>query len=296
MRALQRTGLALVIGAPVIVGALLLLHQARASSVPLGSVGFRKLGVVHVEGIIYEAASVVKQLQQLREDNMIAGVLMRIDSPGGGTAPSQEIYDAVWKYRECGKPLIVSMGNVAASGGYYIACPARRIFADAGTLTGSIGVIMTVPLYKELAKKVGIEMRTFKAGDYKDLANPYRTISPQEHRMIQGLLEDTHDRFIDDVAKARFLEREALLPVADGRIFTGRQALKAKLIDTLGSYEAALAYLRTITGLGPAARIINKKETGKRIREWFTSEMMHVFPHIYRVFAPLGMQSLAVFE
>ncbi|MBN1578676.1 MAG: signal peptide peptidase SppA [Chitinispirillaceae bacterium] len=296
MKALQRTGLALVISAPVIVGMVLLVHQARTSSKTVSSVGFRKLGVVQLEGVIYEAASIVKQLQQLREDNLIAGVLMRVDSPGGGTAPSQEIHDAVWEYRECGKPLIVSMGNVAASGGYYVACPARRIFADAGTLTGSIGVIMTVPLYKELAKKIGIEMQTFKAGDYKDLANPYRTISPQERRMIQGLLEDTHNQFIDDVAKARSIEREVLLPIADGRIFTGRQALKAKLIDTLGSYEAALAYLRAITGLGPTARIVNKKETGTRMREWFTSEIIHAFPHIYRVFTPIGMHCLAVFE
>jgi protease-4 len=252
--------------------------------------------VVQVEGVIYEAESIVKQLQQLRDDNLIAGVLLRIDSPGGATAPSQEIYQAVLDYRKFDKPLIVSMGNVAASGGYYIASPAQRIFADPGTLTGSIGVIMTVPLYKELARKIGIEMLTFKAGAYKDIGSSYRTMSPQERLMIQNLLDDTHNQFIDDVALGRSIERDSLVPIADGRIFTGRQALKVKLIDTLGSYEAALTYLRNITGLGPTARIVNKKETTTRMREWFTSEIVHLFPHIYRVFAPIGMHCLTTFE
>ena len=296
MKTLQRTGLLLLIGAPICIGIILLVRQMRTPSEVVGGVGFKKLGVVVVEGVIFESESVVKQLQQMREDKLIAGVLLRIDSPGGATAPAQEIYDAVAEYRRCGKPLVVSMGSVAASGGYYIASPARRIFADAGTLTGSIGVIMTVPLYKELAKKIGIEMQTFKAGDYKDLASPYRNMTPVERRMIQSLLEDTHDQFIDDVAKARSIERDSLLPIADGRIFTGRQALKEKLIDTLGSYEAALAYLRTITGLGTTARIVNKRETATRFRDWFTSEAIRLFPHAYRLLAPIGMHCLAVFE
>ena len=281
----------------MVVGALLLLMQtSRVSTDSAGMVGFRKLGVVNVEGVIMESGPIIRQLQEFREDNLIAGVLLRIDSPGGATAPSQEIYQAVFDYRESGKPLVVSMGNVAASGGYYIACPARRIFADPGTLTGSIGVIMTVPLYRDLAKKIGIEMQTFKAGAFKDIGNSYRTMTEQERGIIQELLKDTHNQFIDDVARARKMARDSLVPIADGRVFTGRQALKVKLIDTLGGYDAALVYLRSITGLSASARIVDKKEAASRMRGLFTNEIVHLFPHLYRVFAPVGTQCLTVFE
>ncbi len=230
------------------------------------------------------------------DDNLVAGVLLRIDSPGGATAPSQEIYQAVARFRKCGKPLVASMGNVAASGGYYVACAAQRIFADAGTLTGSIGVIMTVPLYKDLAKKIGIEMRTFKSGDFKDLANPYRPMSDPERRMIQELLDDTHLQFVDDVATARDLPLDSLLPLADGRIFTGRQALLKKLVDTLGTREDALSYLRSITGVGQNARVIDGKETSEKVREWFVREMVRFAPQLYQFISPWGMHCLTVFE
>ena len=296
MKAFQRTILFLLLAAPVLTGILLLAGRDRLAGGAAGSAAFRKLGEVRVEGTITESESVVRQLQLLREDRSVAGVLLRIDSPGGATAPSQEIYDAVWKFRLGNKPLIVSMGNVAASGGYYIASPARRIFAGPGTLTGSIGVIMTVPLYKELAKKIGIEMQTFKAGNFKDIASPYRSMSPAERKMIQELLDDTHDQFIGDVAKARSLDVDSLRMIADGRIFTGRQAVKARLVDTLGGYEAALAYLRSITGLGSSARIINKRESSFRMREWLVDESIRLFPQLYRIFTPIGTHCLTVFE
>jgi protease-4 len=296
VKKIQRISILLIVLAPVFVGIILLFLNSGTSSSSV-STGFKKLGLVRVEGAIYESETVVRQLKEHLQDHSIAGVLLRIDSPGGATAPSQEIYQAVKNYRKNGgKPIVVSMGNVAASGGYYIASPATRIFAAPGTLTGSIGVIMTVPLYKELAKKIGIEMQTFKAGEFKDIASPYRSIKPVERKMIQQLLEDTHNQFIDDVAVVRSLDRDTLAAIADGRIFTGRQAVQHNLVDTLGGFEAAVTYLRKITHVGAGARLVNKKETSNVVREWFTSEMLHLFPNFYRIIAPIGLHCLTVIE
>ena len=296
MKLTQRVVIILLLVTPVITGVTLLLRQHRFSGGSAGSVAFKKLGEVRIEGAIFESRTAVRQLQELRNDRSVAGVLLRIDSPGGATAPSQEIYQAVRGFQSGSKPLVVSMGNVAASGGYYIASPAKKIFAAPGTLTGSIGVIMTVPIYQELAKKIGIEMQTYKAGNFKDIASPYRSMSPKEKQMIQELLDDTHDQFINDVAQARSLDVNSLRLMADGRIFTGRQAVKADLVDTLGGYEAALAYLRSITGVGPAARVINKRESSMKMRDWLIEECIRFFPQLYRLFAPMGMHCFAVFE
>lgn len=288
----KRLLIVLLVLAPVIAGAALKLFNAESGS---AAAGFKKLGIVRVEGEIFESESVVRQLQQMRSDNLIAGVLLRVNSPGGATAPSQEIYNAVSGYRGGDKPVVVSMGNVAASGGYYISAPATKIFADPGTLTGSIGVIMSFPIYKDLAKKIGVDMQTLKSGGFKDISNPYRAMTAEERVMLQQLLEDTHDQFIADVALSRSLNRDSLELIADGRIFTGRQAIKVGLVDTLGGYESALAYLRHITGLGPAARLVDKRETTIKMREWLYNEMMHVFPSLFRVFSPIGTYCLAVF-
>jgi len=296
MKIVQRLLLAVLVLSPVILGILLAIPESDNQGMQVAGVGFKKLGIVEVTGVITESETVLREIQQLRDDNTIVGILLRVDSPGGATVPSQEIYQAVKEYQKGGKPVVVSMGTVAASGGYYIASPARTIFAAPGTLTGSIGVIMTVPLYKELSKKIGIEMQTYKAGIHKDLLSPYRTMSTTERQMIQDILDDTHDQFVSDVATARNFNKDSLATFADGRVFTGRQALKRKLVDTLGGYEEALAYLRTITGLGDNAKLVNKRETTASIREWFTREMIQVFPAAYRVLSPAGLHCLAVFD
>ncbi|MCX7726934.1 MAG: signal peptide peptidase SppA [Chitinispirillaceae bacterium] len=297
MKNLQKIIIVIIICAPIIVGIIMLLLGRDASSgisrKGLGAISLKKLGLVKVEGPIYESESIVKQLRELREDKSIVGVLLRIDSPGGAVAPVQEIFREIMLYRKLKKPIVATLGNVAASGGYYVASAADKIFAEAGTLTGSIGVIMTVPLYKELSKKIGIEMRTFKAGEYKDITNPYRKMSDKEERMILKLLEDTHDQFIEDVAEGRNIKREELLKVADGRILTGRLALKEKLVDTLGNFESALSYLREITGVGKNAPLINKKETDDRVKEWFTREMLRLFPRLYQFSSPFGLLFMA---
>lgn len=296
MKLPRNTGVALLIALPIILGLLLLAREDTSRSIAFSSVGTKKLGIVKIEGVIGESESAVKQLKQLRQDNSVAGLLLYIDSPGGATAPSQEIYHAVLQFRQHKKPVVVSMGNVAASGGYYIAAPATRIFANAGTITGSIGVIMNVPLYTEIAKKIGIEMRTYKSGSFKDIASPYRNMDDKEHKMIQAMLDDTHNQFIQDVAFARSIPIDSLTPIADGRIFTGNQARACNLIDTIGGQEDALDYLRSITGVSQNCRIIGKKDGTGLLHDWVVNEMVHLFPQLHSLLTPLGMHCLTTID
>ena len=256
MKNIQRVIIAGILLLPVLLGIVILIIGSLGGGKNLTGGGFKKLGLVRVEGVIDKSYDIVKQLRLFRLDNSIAGVLLRVDSPGGATAPSQEIFAEVSRFN---KPLVVSMGSLAASGGYYISSPASRIFADPGTLTGSIGVIMQIPLYQGLAKKIGVEMRILKAGKYKDMANSFRPMSDQERLILQSLLDDTHEQFISDVARSRGLEYDSVAAIADGRVFTGRQAIAVHLVDTLGGYEDALSFLREKTGLGPKAHLVREK-------------------------------------
>ncbi|HEX3020283.1 MAG TPA: signal peptide peptidase SppA, partial [Chitinispirillaceae bacterium] len=232
MKLLQRFLIITILILPVILGIFLL---AGAHS-PIPSASLKRIGLIKVDGVILNSENIVKQLNSFRNDKTIVGILLKIDSPGGATAPSQEIYREILRFKEAGKPVVVSMGSVAASGGYYIASPARCIYASPGTLTGSIGVILTIPLYKDLANKIGVQMRTLKAGKFKDIANRYRSMSDGETLIIQSLLDDTHNQFIDDVARAREISRDSIKAIADGRIFTGKQAKGLGLVDSLGGY------------------------------------------------------------
>jgi protease IV len=290
VKAIQKWILVALIGLPVLIGCLMLLNGSgggrRSGYSP---VSFKRIGLVQLSGAIVESDSYVRQLQSLRQDNSIAGVLLRIDSPGGAVAPSQEIYAEVMKYRLVNKPIAVSMGTVAASGGYYIASPASKIFADPGTLTGSIGVIFTIPLVQELTKKIGVEFRVFKAGAYKDVGSPYHAMSEAEKALIQNLLKDTHEQFISDVAKARRMNRDSIARYADGRVLTGRQACAIHLIDTLGGYVDALAWLRERTGLSQSAKVVQRKAASSRLRELLEEESMRLFPALNQFLRPAGL-------
>ncbi|MDR2160841.1 MAG: signal peptide peptidase SppA [Desulfovibrio sp.] len=199
-----------------------------------------KIAVVNVAGIILEAQDIVDWLDTARRDPSVRAVVLRVDSPGGAVAPSQEIYRAV-KRAASAKPLIVSMGAVAASGGYYAALGGREIFANPSTLTASIGVKIQIPNLEGIMKSLGIAEKTLKSGDLKDTGSASRTPSPAEEALLQGLLQDMFDVFLADVVRERCLTGEQAAMIADGRAMTGRQALKAGLVDTLGDYSDALA-------------------------------------------------------
>jgi protease-4 len=185
---------------------------------------------------------------------------VRINSPGGVVGPTQEVHQAVQRLRAAGKPVVASLGAVAASGGYYIAVAADQIYANPGTLTGSIGVIMQMPNLESLLKKVGVDYVVVKAGQYKDIGNMSRVMTPEERRVLQALLDDVHSQFIHAVADGRKLPPGDVTRFADGRIFSGAQAKDLKMVDTLGSLEDAVNRAATMAGLPVPPRVITPRK------------------------------------
>lgn len=207
-----------------------------------------KIGIVRVTGVIAASEPVTDWITKLRDTPSVRGVLVRVNCPGGAVAPSQEIYDALLKLADA-KPVVVSMGTVAASGGYYVSAPAHQIFANPSTLTGSIGVIMELSNLEGLFDKLGIERQALTSGPLKDAGSPFRAMTEKDREYLMGIIADIHEQFVSDVAAARGLETEALRPIADGRALTGNQALEAGLVDKLGGFEDALAELKTLCAL-----------------------------------------------
>jgi protease-4 len=207
---------------------------------------------------------------------------MRIDSPGGAVAPSQEIYEEIKKASE-EKHVVVSMGSIAASGGYYIAAPADMIIANAGTLTGSIGVIMEVPNLEGLMSKIGVRTEVIKSGRHKDMASAFRKMDKDDRDIIQGVLDNVHEQFIRAVAEGRKLTVEEIRPLADGRIFTGEQAKGLGLVDGIGTLEDAVMKAGELAGISGEPEVVSKKEKlsfMELLRSKFTGEMSNIFPSV----------------
>jgi protease IV len=202
--------------------------------------GGSKVGVVEIEGIIVDGSAAVRELREHADNPSIKAVVLRVNSPGGVVAPTQEIFAAIQRARKAGKPVVASLGAVAASGGYYVAVAADRIYANPGTLTGSIGVVMQLANLEGLLKKVGVEYVVVKAGAYKDVGNFARTMSPEERKMLQALLDDVYSQFVEAVSEGRGLEKKDVLAFAEGRIYSGQQALALKMVDELGGFEDAV--------------------------------------------------------
>lgn len=236
----------------LVVSAVIVLFQKQ---VPLGE----KVALVKVEGPILEAKSVVDELKEYAKDSSIKAVVLRVNSPGGGVVPSQEIHDEV-KRTAAVKKVIVSMGSVAASGGYYISAPASRIIANPGTITGSIGVIMEVPNIQGLMDKLGVKTEVVKSGRYKDIASVFRGVGKEEREILQGVMDDVHEQFMRAVAEGRKIPLDEVRKIADGRIFSGRQAIEAKLVDELGDLDHAIKTAAKLTGIKGEPEVVTKKE------------------------------------
>src|ERR1700722_15342336 len=200
--------------------------------------GKNRIGVIEVEGLIQDADTPLKNLRHFRENPTIKAIDVRVDSPGGAVAPSQELHDAIAKTTET-KPVVVSMGNLAASGGFYLSVGASKIFAEPGTLTGSIGVIAEMPQVDALLEAAKLKMNVYRSGKFKDLGSPFRPPTDEDRKLFQSVIDDTYDQFLHAVADGRHLKVEEVRPIADGRVLTGRQAKDLKLIDELGGLEAA---------------------------------------------------------
>lgn len=223
--------------------------------------GGPKIALVEIDGVILDSKDTIQQLEHHLQNPTVRAFLIRIESPGGGVAASQEIYEELLKVRRVhGKPVVASMGSLAASGGYYVASAADRILANPGTITGSIGVIMQIPNFGELLQKIGIRSVVIKSGAYKDLASATRELTPEERRILQSVLDDVHDQFIQAVAESRKLERQRVERLADGRIFSGRQAQELGLVDELGNLQDALVRAGALAGIPgrPAVTQIEK--------------------------------------
>ncbi len=217
-----------------------------------------KIGVLEVEGTIVDARLLVEQVIDFKKSNNIKAVVLRIDSPGGGVGPSQEMYEEL-KLLAKTKPLIVSMGSVAASGGYYIAVAGEHLFANPGTITGSIGVIMSFPNYQELMGKIGVRAEVVKSGRFKDIGSPTRTFLDTDRELLQEMIDDVHLQFVEAISVEREMSLEVLEPLVDGRIFTGRQALKVGLIDELGTFNDAVAYAIKVAGIDADSDLVFPK-------------------------------------
>lgn len=218
-----------------------------------------RIALVKVEGPILESKSVVDEIRGYVKDRSIKAIVLRINSAGGGVTPSQEIYAEV-KRAASAKKVVVSMGSVAASGGYYIASPATRIVANPGTITGSIGVIMEIPNLKEFMDKLGIKTEVIKSGRHKDMASVFRGIGKEERDILQSLMNDVHEQFISDVAESRKLPQENVRKIADAKVFSGRQAIDIGLVDELGDLQHAIKVAATLAGIDGEPEVVIKKK------------------------------------
>jgi len=221
-----------------------------------GFPGGLRVAVVELEGIIVDSEGVVQELTGHLENPAVRAVVVRVNSPGGVVAPTQEIYTAIQRLRSSGKPVVASMGSVAASGGYYVAAAADRVYANPGTLTGSIGVVMQLANLEGLLKKVGVGYVVVKSGRYKDTGNFARPMTAEERKILQGVLDDVHNQFVDAVARGRKLSRTEVLGFADGRILTGQQAQALGMVDALGGLSEAIEEAARLGGLPEKPRLI----------------------------------------
>jgi protease-4 len=223
--------------------------------------GNEQVALLRVEGPILDSRVAVEQIRAYQKSSRVRALVLRVDSPGGGVVASQEIHDAVLAFKRTGKPVVTSMGTVAASGGYYVAAPSDLIVANPGTLTGSIGVIMSMPNFEKLMEKVGVSNVTIKAGLNKDLGSPFREMTDAERALLQGVIDDIHSQFIDAVASGRGMTGETVRLLADGRVFTGRQAVTQGLVDELGNLETAISRAGELAGIKGRPRVLEEKKS-----------------------------------
>lgn len=236
----------------IIISATLLLFQ---KNLPIGE----KVALIKIEGPIIDSKDIIDELKEYVKDPSIKAIVIRIDSPGGAVAPSQEIYEEIRKATSK-KKVVASMGSIAASGGYYIAAPATKIISNPGTLTGSIGVIMEIPNIEGLMNKIGVKTEVIKSGKHKDIASIFRGIKKEEREILQNVLDNVHEQFIKAVAEGRKIHPDDVRKIADGRIFTGEQALKLGLVDQLGNLEDAINIASKLAGIKGEPVIVSKKE------------------------------------
>ena len=251
----------LLVVAIVLGGTLLLvLHFFNPSSTGLFE---EKIGVVSITGTISSSEKISSELVKFAKDDSISAIILRINSPGGGVGATQEIYREVQKITPQ-KPIVASMGSIAASGGYYVAAPATRIVSNPGTITGSIGVFIQFVRLEELMNKIGVDLEIVKSGEFKDMGSPDRKLTQRDREIIDVLIKDLQGQFVSAVASGRNLSVEKVQEIADGRIFSGARAKDLGLVDFMGNFQDAVEITKKIVGIkGDVALVYPKKSTGK---------------------------------
>ena len=217
-----------------------------------------KIAIIEIRGVITQSSGIIEELNQYQEDEGVKAIILRIDSPGGGVGPAQEIHREILKVKSK-KKVVTSMGSVAASGGYYIACASDLIIANPGTITGSIGVIMEFTNIEELFKKIGIKGVVLKSGEHKDIGSPFREMTPEEKKIIQGVIDNVHQQFVQAVAKGRKMDQEKVMQIADGRILTGEQAKQIGLVDQIGNLQDTIDIVAKMAGIEGKPNILYPK-------------------------------------
>jgi protease-4 len=218
-----------------------------------------KIAVVDIKGVIASSRNIVEQIDAYKEDDDVKAIILRINSPGGGVGPSQEIHREVLKAREK-KKVIASIGSVGASGGYYVACASDLIIVNPGTITGSIGVVMEFSNVEELLKKIGLRSYVIKSGRHKDIGSPLREMTSEEKSILQGVIDSVHSQFIRAVAEGRNMEERKVREIADGRIFSGEQAKELGLVDRLGGLQDAIEIAAEMVGIKGKPTVIYPKK------------------------------------
>ncbi|HMQ68721.1 MAG TPA: signal peptide peptidase SppA [Ignavibacteria bacterium] len=234
--------------------------------------GNGKIAVVDLDFTILSSGSIVRQFKKYGEDNSIKGIILRVNTPGGGVAASQEMYEMIKSVRDAGKPVIVSISSLGASGGYYAACGGSIIVADGGSLVGSIGVIINLTNFKDLAEKIGVSQTIIKSGELKDAGNPLREVNEKDKEYFQDIVDDSFEQFLEVVSKERKMNMDTLKIYATGRVFTGRQAKEIGLVDSLGTYEDAVRIAGRMAGIEGDPVIVKEK-----VRLSFVERMIEGF-------------------
>lgn len=253
------------------VGVFFYAYLTGGEAGVLTAIGGDAVGVVQIEGAINDSRDTIETLKRFADSDGIKAVVLRIDSPGGAVAPTQEIYQEVGKLRQK-KPVIASLGSVAASGGYYIASACDQVVSNPGTLTGSIGVIMELGNVEELMKKIGIQGTSIKSGPNKDIGSPLRPLSPEGKKILQELVNNVHAQFVGAVAKGRRMPEEKVKELADGRVYSGEQAKGLGLVDVLGNMEDAVDLAAKRVGIqGPPQVVYSRSEEKSWLERLFSS-------------------------
>jgi len=268
----------LVIGFGLLLSTILITLKGKTIALTLNE----KIGMVFVEGPIMDSRAIVEEISSLRKDNQIKAILIRVDSPGGGVGPSQEIYQEIQRTKVL-KPVVVSMGSLAASGGYYISAAATKVVANPGTITGSIGVIVEFVRFQRLMDKIGLDLDVVKMGEFKDMGSPHRPLTDNEKEMLLKVLEDIHSQFVTDVAKGRGIEEEKIKQLADGRIFSGKEAKELGLVDELGNLQDAIEITKELAGIKGEPQLVMPKKKRRLLDVLFEEITQRIIVAIYRL-------------